>query len=135
MYIHYTCTSIPRQAVLPDVETPVGYQTDPILLSSSTETRLEHAGQKLERRDTKLDGGVTLFTPIDMTKVLYSETYDEFMCKKVPVEPKSHCWTPKQSIYVGCSGGQLLMIESDSGVTKMLANPQLAVSYFMLQYT
>ena len=84
---------------------------------------------KIERRDTRLDGGITLFTPVDLSKALYPESYDSFMQKKATVEPKCHCWTPKQSVYVGCAGGQLLTIESDSGVTKILANPQLTVCY------
>ena len=94
--------------------------------------------------DTKLDHGLTLFNPTDMSKVLYSESYDDYMHKSNPVQPMCHCWTPEQSIYVGCAGGQLLMFESDSGVTKVIANSQLTVcscsafailGYCILQYS
>lgn len=119
--------------MLPDIKAVVGHQSQPLLPSLSNDSKLEQAGQKLERRDTKLDGGITLFTPSDVSKVLYPESYDEFMHQRVHVEPVCHCWTPKQSVYVGCSGGQLLMMESDSGVTRLLANPQLIVRKASLQ--
>ncbi len=114
--------------MLPDIKAVVGHLSQPLIPSLSNDSKLEQVGQKLERRDTKLDGGLTLFTPSDLSKVLYPESYDDFIRKRVSVEPLCHCWTPKQSVYVGCSGGQLLVMESDSGVTKLLANPQLIVS-------
>ena len=81
----------------------------------------------LKRKDTLIDHGVSLFTPPNMSSVLYQETYDNFMQKKQPVKLTSHCWTPKQSIYIGCAGGQLLLAEFDSGSVRVLVNPQLTV--------
>lgn len=58
--------------------------------------------------------------------MLYKETYDEFTKDKNPVVLTSHCWTSKQTIYVGCRGGQLLLADFDTGTINMVANPQLA---------
>jgi hypothetical protein len=68
--------------------------------------------------------GVGLFTPPDMSKVYYKESYEEFVRLKEPVEPKSVCWTPKQELYVGCTGGQLMLVDFDSGGTTILVNTQ-----------
>lgn len=124
IYLQWLYHIFSSEAVLPEKSTPVGHLTYPILPSTS---KVEHVGQKLERMDTKLDHGLTLFNPTEMSKVLYSESYDDYMHKSNPVQPTCHCWTPEQSIYVGCVGGQLLMLESDSGLTKVIANPQLTV--------
>lgn len=65
-----------------------------------------------------------LFVPPDMSNVYYKESYEEFVRLKEPMEPKSLCWTPKQEIYVGCAGGQLMMVDFDSGGATVLVNPQ-----------
>lgn len=67
---------------------------------------------------------VGLFVPPNMSEVLYKESYDEFVRLKEPIEPRALCWTPKQSIYVGCGGGQLMMVEFDSGCVTVMVNPQ-----------
>lgn len=64
-----------------------------------------------------------LFIPPDMSKVFYKESYEDFVRLKESMEPKSLCWTPKQELYVGCSGGQLMLVDFDSGVANVLVNP------------
>lgn len=61
----------------------------------------------------------------DLSNVLYKETYDEYIHDKSPVVLASHCWSSQQTLYVGCRGGQLLMVDFDTGAIKVLANSQV----------
>ena len=61
----------------------------------------------------------------DLTNVLFKETYDEYTHNRDPVVLTSHCWSSQQTLYVGCRGGQLLMVDFDTGVIQVLANTQL----------
>ena len=61
----------------------------------------------------------------NLAGVLYRETYDEFTREKRPVVLASHCWSSRQTLFVGCRGGQLLSVDFDTGVAQVLANPQL----------
>lgn len=65
-----------------------------------------------------------LFVPPNMSEVFYKDSYEEFIRVKQPVEVRAHAWTPKQSIYVGCGGGQLILVEFDTGCTTLLVNAQ-----------
>lgn len=68
--------------------------------------------------------GVGTNIPPNMSEVLYKESYEDFIRPRELMEVKSFCWTPKQSIYVGCAGGQLMMVDVDTGCTTVLVNPQ-----------
>ena len=85
---------------------------------------MSHVGRKLERSETKSDQ--LLSSPPGMSRVLYKESYDDFVRERQPVVLTSHCWTAQQSIYLGCSGGQLLQVDFESGEVIVLTNPQLA---------
>ena len=81
----------------------------------------------MERRNTKLDQGIMLLSPPDMNQVLYQDSYDNFMQKKCPVKPTSHCWNAQQNVYIGCEHGQLLLVDFETGLMKILVNPAIAV--------
>lgn len=85
--------------------------------------------RKLERRNTKLDQGIMLLSLPDMNHVLYQDSYDEFMQKTCPVKPISHCWNAQQNVYIGCEHGQLLLVDFETGLVKILANPTITVCY------
>lgn len=85
--------------------------------------------RRMERRSTKLDHSITLFSPPNMDQVLYADPYDEFMNKKCPMKPVSHCWNAQQNVYIGCEDGQLLLIDFETGLAKILANPAIAVCF------
>lgn len=74
-----------------------------------------------------LDHGIALFVPPSLKQVLYQESYDEFMHKKSPVKPTSHCWSAQQNLYIGCENGQLLLIDFETGVVNILTNPEITV--------
>ena len=64
------------------------------------------------------------FIPPDMSRVYFKQSYQDFIKIHQPLELKSFCWTPKQSIYIGCADGQLMVVEFDTGIVTMLVNPQ-----------
>ena len=82
-------------------------------------------GKKLEKMETKSNHLFSLYSPPDMSKVLYEESFDEFVRKKDPVVLTCQCWTPHQSVYIGCAGGQLLLADFEGGAVKVLSNPQI----------
>lgn len=67
---------------------------------------------------------VCLYTPPNMSEVYYKVSYQDFMKQRQPVVPMSLCWALRQCVYVGCDGGQLLLVEVDTGKATLLANPQ-----------
>lgn len=105
---------------LPEKSAEVGSLTNPKVpppnpASKSLSNELQLAG---------VGTGGALFAPPNMAEVYYKEPYDEFIKLKEAVVLKSLCWTPKQSIYIGCDGGQLLIVDVDSGCTTVVVNPQ-----------
>lgn len=94
------------------------------LAKSTTEDVVK---KKLERRSTKLDHDTTLHTPPDMQTLLYQDSYDDYMHKRSPVKPMSHCWNAQENVYIGCEHGQLLLVHFETGIVKILANPDIAV--------
>ncbi len=71
--------------------------------------------------------GIGMFIPPNMSNVFFKESYEEFIKVREPIEMKSFCWTPRQNLYVGCAGGQLVSVEFDSGCVDVLVNPYPAV--------
>ncbi|XP_033122449.1 cilia- and flagella-associated protein 43-like isoform X2 [Anneissia japonica] len=52
-----------------------------------------------------------------------ADTFDgNFNENKRQVQPSSHCWTPSGDLYLGCGGGQLLLINTETFDVKMLNN-------------
>lgn len=74
------------------------------------------------------------FMPPNMSEVFYKESYEDFIEVKEPVELRSFCWTPRQSLYVGCAGGQLLSVDFDTGSTTVLVNPQPLMKVTKLKF-
>ena len=120
---------------MPDKNTPVGTLVQLLRPASAlaTKSSILDMGQKLERTETKSDHLLVaaLTSPPDISHILYTESYDTFMKKKDPVVFTAHCWTPHQSIYVACEGGQLLLADSETGAIKVVANPQIAQVYIL----
>ena len=112
---------------LPDKTACVGSQVSPLdpPITLTKNPTIEHTTKKLEKTDTRSSTFAPLYSPPDMDRVLYAQSYDEFVAKKAPVFPTSHCWTTHQSVYIGCRGGQLLLAEFESGVVKMVSNPEV----------
>ena len=67
---------------------------------------------------------ICLYTPPNMSEVYFKGSYQDFIKHKQLVVPTSLCWTPLHSVYVGCDGGQLLLVKSDTGKATLLINPQ-----------
>ena len=109
---------------MPDKATPVGTLVQPMKPPPSLPTKTS----TLERAETKSDHPLVaaLSSPPNLSHVLYKESYNKFMTKKNPVVFTSHCWTPHQSIYVGCEGGQVLLADPETGTIKVVANPRVA---------
>lgn len=122
-----------REVEVPDRATPVGTLVPPMkpppTLPAKTST--------LERAETKSDHPLVaaVSSPPNLSNVLYKESYNAFMKKKNPVVFSSHCWTPHQSIYVGCEGGQVLLTDSETGTIKVVANPCIAQVIHILWYS
>ena len=114
---------------LPDKLIPVGSKVPFKVAPASMATSSTHdvGRRKLERRNTKLDQGILLLSPPDMNQVLYQDSYDEFMQKKCPLKPTCHCWNAQQNVYVGCEHGHLLLVDIETGLVKILANPAITV--------
>lgn len=117
----YTCLHTLRETRVPDKSTPVGTITHPPLPPPS----LHKKSSSPDQTGTKLTTSDHFKSP-DLSHVLYKETYDEFTKDKNPVVLASHCWTSKQTVYVGCQGGQLLLADFDTATINMVANPRLA---------
>ena len=77
--------------------------------------------------DLQPTANMGLFVPPNMSEVFYKDSYEDFVREKQPMEPVSHCWTPKQSIYVGCVGGQLVAVDFDTGTATVMVNQQPAI--------
>lgn len=103
---------------LPEKTAEVGSGTSPMVPPPTSDVT-----DKVLQRASMAGGNVGLFIPPDMSKVFYKESYEEFVRLKEPMEPRSFCWTPKQELYVGCAGGQLMMVDFDSGDASVLVNP------------
>lgn len=99
---------------IPDRLMPVGSRVSP---------KLQSAGVQ-ERRSAH---GIALTTPPNMKQVLYKDSYDEFLQKRSPVEPVSHCWSAQQIVYIGSEHGQLLLVDFESGIVSIVANPEISV--------
>ena len=129
MFTNIFCSEID----IPDKSLPVGSAQSPQKSPAGTvTTSTEDMGKRklqLERRNTKHDQGLTQFSTPNMKNVLYEVTYDEYMQKKSPVKPISHCWNAQQNVYIGCEGGQLLLVDFETRLVKILANPHISVSY------
>ena len=106
---------------------PVGSRVYPKLQPADVGTNPEDAGGRQERRNTH---GIVLTAPPNMKQVLYQDSYDEFMQKRSPVVPVSHCWSAQQIVYIGCEHGQLLLVDFESGIVGIAANPEITVCLF-----
>jgi len=84
---------------------------------------LHKSPAKSVRTEMTAASTMTLFTPPNMAEVYFKGSYEEYIRKKQSVNPKSVCWTAKQGAYVGCAGGQLMLIEPDTGSVTLLVNP------------
>ena len=109
---------------IPDRLMPVDSRVSPKLRSAGVGTDPEGTGGRQERRNTH---GIVLTAPPNMKQVLYQDSYDEFMQKRSPVEPVSHCWSAQQTLYIGCEHGQLLLVDFESGIVSIAANPEITV--------
>ena len=110
---------------------PPGSTMSPNIPPPGTVTNsTEDMGRKrLEKRNTKLDQSITQRSPPIMQHVLYEVPYDEFVRNKAPVRPVSHCWNAQQNVYIGCEHGQLLLVDFETGLVRILANPHTYVSH------
>ena len=111
-----------REIRLPERTCPVGTSEGHDDSATKTAASAEH------KSSTKVENVAsegTLFAVPDLTSVLYTESYDEFIATKELVIPESQCWGSQQSVYIGCKGGQVLMVDSESGLVTVLANPQI----------
>ena len=127
MYVHKH-TILCSEVDIPDKLMPVGSTVSPKLPPAGTTTaNPEDIGGRQERRSTVLDHGIALTTPPNMKQVLYQDSYDEFMRKKSPVKPVSHCWNAQQKVYIGCQHGQLLLVDFETGIVSIVANPEITV--------
>lgn len=54
-----------------------------------------------------------------------AEKFREYQLEKERLVPVTHCWTPTGDIYVGCLGGQLLKIDSETNHISLLTCHQL----------
>ena len=43
--------------------------------------------------------------------------------KRERASPLSHCWTPAGDVLIGCAGGQLLRVDGETMLAKILYNP------------
>lgn len=111
-----------REVELPEKTADVGNSTFPKVPPPTSTINL--TDKHVRRSSVGGAANIGLFIPPDMSKVYYKESYEEFVRLKEPMEPKSLCWTPKQELYVGCAGGQLMMVDFDSGSATVLVNPQ-----------
>eukprot|EP00731_Ephydatia_muelleri_P020650 Em0013g377a len=111
----------PIEIHLPELTCPVGH---PHSLDSApvNAAAVEH---KLSGKVDKMASEGTLFAVPDMTSVMYAESYNEFAASRKMVVPESQSWGPQQTLYVGCRGGQILAVDSESGAVTILANPQV----------
>ena len=96
----------------------------PKLQSASVRTDPEGTGGRQERRNTH---GIVLTAPPNMKQVLYKDSYDDFLQERSPVEPVSHSWSAQQTVYIGCEHGQLLLVDFESGIVSIIANPEITV--------
>ena len=78
--------------------------------------------------------GITMTSPPSMIQVLYRDSYDDFMQWKYPVVPESHCWNAQQNVYIGCQQGQLLLVDFETGIVSMIANPVQLVTTVSVSY-
>ena len=122
---HVILCCFPRETTLPESGTRVGTSLQPPQLSlSATQTYSKASEMELNHATsdhTRLP---------DLTNVLFKETYDEYTRNRDPVVLTSHCWSSQQTLYVGCRGGQLLMVDFDTGVIQVLANTQLTQVFY-----
>ena len=110
--------SLSREVELPEKTAEVGSATHPKVPPPTS--NFSNASSKDMQVPVSAGG---LFVPPDMSNVVYKESYAEFIRPKELVEPKSLCWTPKQALFVGCAGGQLMMLDFELGSASMLVNP------------
>lgn len=65
---------------------------------------------------------------LDTARVLYSQPYVDQASRPQPVVPLAHCWTPTGGIYCGCEGGQLFLVDSETGSATVLVSPLAAAA-------
>ena len=65
---------------------------------------------------------------LDTSRVLYPQPYVDQLHRPKPVVPLAHCWTPTGGIYCGCEGGQLFLVDSESGSATVLVSPLAAAA-------
>ena len=96
-------------------------------ISSSNDSAIKNTttGEPEPEKVEKMASEGTLFAIPDLTSILYTESYDKFIATKEPVVPAVQYWGPQQSVYIGCKGGQILVVDSESGLVTVLANPQM----------
>lgn len=116
-----TVLSFHSEVELPEKTAVVGSGTTPIVPPPTSTFTIANKDMQASAAGA---AGMGLFVPPDMSKVFYKESYEEFVRLKEPMEPRSLCWTPKQMLYVGCAGGQLMLVDFDSGSAAVLVNPQ-----------
>lgn len=80
---------------------------------------------KSGRRDTKFNQDITLHTPPNMSVLLCRDSYDDYVHRRSPVKPISHCWCAQENVYIGCEHGQLLLVYFETGIVKTLTNPEV----------
>lgn len=65
---------------------------------------------------------------LDTSRVLYPQPYVDQVNRPKPVVPLAHCWTPTGGIYCGCEGGELFLVDSESGSATVLVSPLAAAT-------
>ena len=108
---------------LPEKTAEVGSMTNPKVPPPN----LTFAANESEIQTAGVTTNSGMFIPPNMSSIFYKESYEEFIREKMPMELRSMCWTPRQNLYVGCAGGQLLSVEFDSGSVSVLVNPYPAM--------
>ena len=108
----------PSEIDLPEKDNEVGAKTEVTIQDS-----LHKSPAKSVRTEMTAASTMTLFTSPNMAEVYFKGSYEEYTRKRQPVNPKSVCWTAKQEAYVGCAGGQLIVVEPDTCSVTLLVNP------------
>ena len=65
---------------------------------------------------------------LDTSRIIYPHPYVDQVNRPKPVVPLAHCWTPTGGIYCGCEGGELFLVDSESGSATVLVSPLAAIA-------
>ena len=116
------------------VGSTVTYSSPPIGLVKTGAVK-----RKPGRRNTKFNQDASSHTPPNMSVLLCLDSYDDYMHRRSPVKPISHCWSAQDNVYIGCEHGQLLLVYFETGIVKILANPEVIIDVYCVnaitQYT